>query len=571
MKKLWMLVLAMALGMMIQAQSTMWVFFTDKGLHTAEQLHHPENFLSEDAIARRIAKNVPLTEEDLPVLPAYVQELRNTGLEVVATSRWLNAAAVKGDVTWDKLAHLPYVKGLRPVATFTRASTGEEGAEWTESLTAEGPYDYGRSEHQNTMINIAPLHDKGITGKGVTIAVLDAGFPGVDKIPVFEKLRNEGRIVATYDFVEDTTFVYWESSHGTNVLSTIAADLPGEMVGTAPDVSVVLCRTEYAPTETQVEEHYFMQAVEFADSVGVDVIHASLGYTEFDNPEESYTYQDLNGDKAITTRAVDMAAQRGIVVTISAGNEGADDWRYIAVPCDADSILCVGAVDRDEQLAYFSSVGPTADGRIKPDVVAMGVSTTVANPSGRIGTSNGTSFSGPIMAGVMCCLRQAHPDRPNMDLIQAIRLSGDQYNFPDNEYGYGVPDAAFADSLLAAVKDLSTVEIEMDEKPSRETEVVDPFASTGEEEEAVAIEFTTNPKTEFKQKRRKIILDTEDADAAIKGFQVFRGSEMVDLDPMDVDADPYRVVFKTKYLLPGDYYIRIETPDFEEFIQFTIE
>lgn len=567
-----MLVLALGLGTMAKAQETMWVFFADKGSAVQEQLQHPENYLSPAALERRSEKGLAFSESDLPVADAYLARLCQAGLKVVGTSRWLNAAAVEGDLDWERIAALPEVVAMRPVATFTRASTGEPGPEFTDSRPATGPYDYGRADRQNNMVNVAPLHEKGITGKGVTIAVLDAGFPGVDEIPVFEKLRNEGRIVATYDFVEDTSYVYWASSHGTNVLSTIAADLPGEMVGTAPDVSVILCRTEYAPTETQVEEHNFVEAIEFADSIGVDVIHASLGYTQFDDPEESYTYQDLNGDKAITTRAVDLAAQRGIVVTISAGNEGSSDWRYIAVPSDADSALCVGAVDRNQQLAYFSSVGPTADGRIKPDVVAMGVSTTVANPSGRIGTSNGTSFSGPIMAGVMCLLRQAHPDQVNMDLIQAIRLSGDQYNFPDNQYGYGIPNAAFADSLLANVKDLSQVEIDMDEKPVREIEE-DPFMVEfdTEAEDETAIVFTENPKTEFKQKWFKLVIDTEASGQAILEFDIYRGEEQLNIDPIDVAADPYQVKVKKKYLLPGDYYIRVETEEFEEFIPFTID
>ncbi len=565
--------LAISLGMTTYAQSTMWVFFSDKGQDATALLSQPEALLSPAALERRAEKGLALDQHDLPVASAYLQSLRDLGLDVVGTSRWLNAAAVQGDAAdWTAVKAMPQVIGMRPVANFTRYSAPTEANLETLLPTGTAP-EYGRAERQNTMINIAPLHEAGITGKGVTVAVLDAGFPGVDKVDAFAKLREEGRIVATYDFVEDTSYVYWASSHGTNVLSTIAADLPGEMVGTAPDVKVILCRTEYAPTETQVEEHNFVAAIEFADSVGVDLIHASLGYTQFDNPEESYSYEDLDGDKGITTRAVDLAAQKGIIVTISAGNEGSDPWRHISVPGDADSVLTVGAVDRDEKLAYFSSVGPTADGRIKPDVVAMGVATAVVRPSGKIGASNGTSFSGPIMAGVMACLRQAHPERSNMDLIQAIRLSGDQYNFPDNEYGYGVPDAAFADSLLRTVKDLSTVEILSEEKPMREPEMEEEITSMLElpTEEVTEIVYTENPQTTFKQKRKKLIIDTKSANSVISELKLFRGEEAVSVDPMDMISDPYRVTVKTQYLLPGEYYLYIETADFEEYLPFTIK
>lgn len=547
------------------AQQEMWVFFTDKGQEVATQMAQPERFLSPAALQLRAQKGIALQESDLPVHAPYLSDLRAQGFQVGMTSRWLNAAVVQADAEAQAaLRQLDYVAGLRPTARFQRHSS--EAPSQVAELDSL-PFAYGEAEVQNSMLNVAPLHARGLTGRGVRIAVLDAGFPGVDTIAVFDSLRSQDRIIATYDFVDDTAFVYGANSHGTNVLSTIVANLPGRLVGTAPHASVVLCRTEDAGSETEIEEKYFMQAVEFADSVGVDVLHASLGYTKFDEDINSHTYEDLDGDRAIATRAVDMAAQKGIIVTISAGNEGSGAWRYIAVPCDADSALCVGAVDSYQQLAYFSSVGPTADGRIKPDVVAMGSAAAVVSPSGRIIRASGTSFSGPLMAGVMACLHQAHPDRNHMDLIQAIRLSGDQSQFPDNEYGYGIPDAAMADSLLANFDDLSQVQIEMAAKPERGRP--EPVAFEPEEEQEIV--FTTDPQSAFTQKRRKLIISTEAADAVIRDLTLYRGEQALTIDPKDIAQNPYEVTVKTKWFLPGDYYFHLTAGELEEYIPFTIE
>jgi subtilisin family serine protease len=567
MKKISLFLLLLTSLTVCQAQPEMWVFFTDKGTAVASQLAHPGDFLSPAAIAMRIDKGVALTEADLPVHAPYLDALRSAGYDVQGSSRWLNAAIVQADAEGAAaLRQLDFVSGLRPMATFTRHATDEPSLpmEETQGLGLA----YGAAEVQNNMLNIAPFHDRGFTGRGVRVAILDAGFPGVDTIAVFDSLRRDGRIIATYDFVDDTSFVYGANSHGTNVLSTIAANLPGKLVGTAPHVSVILCRTEDAGSETEIEEKYFMQAVEFADSIGVDVLHASLGYTKFDDDIGSHKYEDLDGDMAIATRAVDMAAQRGIIVTISAGNEGSNSWRYIAVPCDADSILCVGAVDSEKVLASFSSVGPTADGRTKPDVVAMGSYTAVASPRGRIVNASGTSFSGPLMAGVMACLRQAHPERVNMDLIQAVRLSGDQSQFPDNEYGYGIPNVVMADSLLTNFSDLTMVEIPMAAKPERTRPMEVAFAP---EKEKKAIIFTEDPKTEFTQKRKKLLISTEMADAVIRDVTLYRDEQALTIDPKDIAQNPYDIKVKTKWFLPGDYYFHVTTGQFEEFIPFTIE
>jgi len=571
MKKSFLLVLCLISMSTVFAQTSHWVFFTDKGLNTAEQLHNPTEYLSADALARRAELGIPLSVNDLPVLAEYKAAISQRGFSIKSSSRWLNAVVIDATAPQlQALRQLPFVAGTRKTATLTSQRTTAP-TEVSESVRMDDPLEYGDAAVQNNMLNLAPLHERGITGKGVKIAVLDAGFPGVDTLSALKHIFENDRMIATYDFVEDTNFVFHANSHGTEVLSTIASYLPGQIIGTAPEASFVLCRTEYAPTETQVEEYNFMEAVEFADSIGVDIIHASLGYTEFDEGIGSYTYEDLNGDKAITTRAVDFAASKGIIVTISAGNEGASTWRHIAVPCDADSILCVGAVDRYTQISYFSSVGPTADGRIKPDVVAMGTAAAVVAPNGRITRANGTSFSGPIMAGFSACMRQAHPDRSNMDIIQAIRLSGDQAGLPDNEYGYGVPNAVMADSLLANVSDLSSVKIDMAEKPQRGRQEEVSMSAPAEKEEVAEIVFTENPKTALTRKGKKVVFSTAATESTIVEWSLFKGTQQVTVDAKDIKLSTYGVTLKTKYLLPGEYYLKVETADFTEYLPFTLE
>jgi serine protease AprX len=221
-------------------------------------------------------------------------------------------------------------------------------------------------------------------------------------------------------------------------------------VGAAPHATVALARTEDVGSETNQEEDNWMMAVEWADSLGADVIQSSLGYTTFDPGEVSYSYADLDGNTTIVSRAADIAAARGILVVNSAGNEGSSPWHHISSPCDADSILCVGAADFLNGYASFSGVGPSADGQVKPDVAALGVFTAVVGNNGQVGNSSGTSFAAPLMAGFAACLRSAHPQRTNMEVIQAIRESASQFLAPDTLLGYGIPDACKADSILTA-------------------------------------------------------------------------------------------------------------------------
>lgn len=564
MRKIIISCLLMAGWFSLRAQPALWVFFTDKGPKVSERLAQPTTFLSEAALARRASQGIAVTAADLPVWPGYTAALRAEGWQVVATSRWLNAAVVRpagGDV--QALLDLPIIRGGQLVRTWVKPSTL---ASW------EGPHEsafsYGEAQHQNEMLHIQALHDQGYTGRGVRLAILDGGFTGVDQMAAFDSLRLEGRLIATRDFVDGDDEVFERSTHGTQVFSAMAANAPGKLVGTAPHISVILARTEEVRSETQQEEYNFLQAVEWADSLGVDIIHASLGYSTFDGGENSYTYADMDGGTAITTRAVDMAAARGIIVTVAAGNEGNGRWHYITAPCDADSVLCIGSVDRFGARSSFSSFGPTADGRIKPDVVAMGTRTAVLNPNDRVSYSNGTSVASPLIAGMVACLRQAHPDRSNMDIIQAVRLSGDQAGLPDTLYGYGIPHAGRADSLLTHVADLSTVVITMTEKPVRGPLRPKPQAVI-EPVEPARPAFTLNPQTTVNRTKRWLVVQAAPG-TTLSQVTLMRDEEQVFFNPRAIAQSDTEVKLRTRYLLPGAYFFKVETPAYTEYIPVTI-
>ena len=401
----------------------------------------PLEFLSQRSVNRRAKQNIAIVARDLPVNPAYLTEIKKTGAKVWYSSRWMNAVMVEcKSAVLLNILKLPFVKGLEVNGSIDdpNSRSGRKSAKF-EALATEA-FDYGSAKTQVEMIGADQLHNQNFTGKGMLIGVLDAGFQNANSIAGLKPLFDSKRVIGTYDFVKNETSVYEDDGHGTEVLSCMAAYLPGSMIGTAPDASYLLLRTEDAPSEYIIEEANWLFGAEYADSVGVDVINSSLGYTEFDDVSTSHTYAQLNGNTTIAARAADWAAAAGIVCVVSAGNDGQAAWKYISTPADADSIITVGAVTAIKMYASFSSQGLPTDPRIKPDLVAMGQSAVIIDPqNGKVTTGSGTSFSSPILCGMVACYWQANPTLTAMQVIDNLRKLGSQYSKPDKFLGYGIP------------------------------------------------------------------------------------------------------------------------------------
>jgi serine protease AprX len=441
-------------------QINYWVVLKDKNT-TPYSLKHPEDYLSAKAIERRDRQHIAVTPADFPVNPAYVQGVKNTGVQVFNCSRWFNAITVITDdpKKIEAIRNLPYVKEVKqikgPVPSKTPFKFDRTDpvdiAPIQGAKRATQTFDYGPSFKQADQIGVTCLHALGYRGDGMTIAVLDAGFKNANALHAFDSLFMENRLLGTRDFVTGDTMVFEDYSHGMNVLSSMAANLPGKIIGTAPKAKYWLLRTEDAATESLQEEINWAVAAEFADSVGADVINTSLGYSTFDNAADDHTYADMDGNTTIITKAADMAASKGIFVTVSAGNEAGPTWFKITAPADADSVLTVGAVDSLGNIGSFSSRGPSFDGRVKPNTIARGVRTVLVNDVGDIFMGNGTSFSSPVTAGAVACLWQAHKNKTNIEVLRAIEQSASQYLTPDSIKGFGIPNFCTASTILTGI------------------------------------------------------------------------------------------------------------------------
>jgi len=434
------------------------VVFTDKS-NSPYTVSNPQAFLSSRALARRAAQGIPVTQQDLPVNPSYIQGVKTTGAVVVNRSKWFNSvvAQLQSPAQYAQLAALPYVDTLVYLAPPPVKIGGPDKfamemvpiARRVDAATEQtAVINYGLAANQTTMIQLDLLHDMGFTGQGMVIAVIDAGFTNVDNAAAFDSLWDQGRILGYKDFAEPGGNVFSAHSHGTMVLSIMGGNIPGMIVGTAPHASYWLLRSEIGSSEYLVEEDNWVAAAEFADSVGADIINSSLGYTTFYDSAQDHTYEDMDGNTTRVTLGADLAASRGILVVNSAGNSGGSSWNFIGAPADGDSVMAIGAVDAFGSYAFFSSQGPSYDGRVKPDVSAQGQGTAYADPWGNVNTGNGTSFSSPVMAGAAACLWQAHPGFSNMDIRQALVQSASQYSSPDSLLGYGIPNLAAASLLL---------------------------------------------------------------------------------------------------------------------------
>ncbi|MFT5725457.1 MAG: subtilisin family serine protease [Bacteroidia bacterium] len=380
------------------------------------------------------------------ICETYITELETFDIEIIGTSKWFNAACVKGEPTF--LNVLSFVDRVEPLAHYN--ITRHAVSETMDELS------YGDSDWQLKMLQLDSFHKWGFTGNNVTIALFDAGFYQADTVHAFDSLWDQGRIKGYWDFLTNDTSLFWEyDGHGKNVLSIVGANWPDSIIGAAPGANFLLARTEDVNSETHLEEFAWVKAMEWAEEQGADIIHSSLGYSVFDSLQGDYSYADMDGNSTIITRATDIAFSKGIFITNSAGNEGDDDWHYITAPCDGKHVLCVGAVDSARNHAAFSSYGPSVDGRIKPEVMAMGKGVTFVNNQAHLQTGNGTSYSGPLMAGFVACLKEAWPNTTNQQIFEAIIQSADRYNNPDTAYGYGIPNIIKADSLLALTSSIA--------------------------------------------------------------------------------------------------------------------
>lgn len=437
------------------------VYFTDKKYNNYS-VDKPQKFLSLRAIERRTKQHVLITEQDLPVSDLYVTLIKSAGVQVISKSKWMNAILIASsdDNQISEIRNYLFVKKIKEISSGASASgINKFETELLEPYLNEAfnpfersdVYNYGLSRNQAEQINVICMHNNGYNGNGLIIAVLDAGFFNVNILPAFDSLRSHNQILGCRDFVTGDTMVYEDNQHGMMVLSSMGGNLPGRLVGTAPNAKYWLIRTEDAATESLQEEINWLVGAEFADSVGADIINSSLGYSTFDNSAENHTYADMDGNTTIVTKAADWAASKGIFVCSSAGNAAGYPWFKITAPADADSILTVGAVDSAGFVTGFSSRGPTFDGRIKPNVAAKGYQSVVAAPWGDILQGNGTSFSSPITAGAVACLWQANPSKTNMELVYAIQQSANQASAPDTLIGYGIPDFCLANTLLTDI------------------------------------------------------------------------------------------------------------------------
>lgn len=414
------------------------VFFKDKQ-GSSYSVSEPSHFLSPKAITRRINQGIDITEQDLPVNVNYVTGVQQTGANVFFRSKWFNGVLIQCDASLiNTVLDLPYVETVEFVAPAPQLThQGRKRLKQKKNNITLG----AQTINQLNLIGIPEMHQAGNKGEGITIAVFDAGFPGVNTTAPFAHLITQERITATYDFVYNTTNVYQYDSHGTQVLSVIAADVPDVFTGGAPEASFQLYVTEDDPTEFRIEEYNWVFAAERADSAGVDIINSSLGYYDFDDANMNYTKAQMDGKTAVISRAAQWAADRGILVICSAGNEGnIPSWRIITAPADAADVLAVAGVNADGIRSSSSSIGPSADGRIKPDVAAMGVSVRVVNPNGSFGSATGTSLSAPLMTALAAGVWQQYPELTNKQVMQLIKVSASQAHNPDNFLGYGIPN-----------------------------------------------------------------------------------------------------------------------------------
>ncbi len=443
--------LSIAITFSVAAQTDRYfVTFKDKN-NSAFSISAPLQFLSQKSIDRRKKQNIAVTMDDLPVNSGYVTQIKSTGAKIFFTSKWWNGLLIQTDnATLQIIKALPFVLKTELVAPGSKLLGGRQPQMDREEQAVSST---NESQLQLQQLSLDKMQEEGYHGEGVNIAQFDSGWIGVNVASPFAHLFQEGRIKDVFNFVNNSTNVYTDDNHGTEVLSVMGAYIAGVFTGGAYKANFYLFQTEDKVTEYRIEEYNWAFAAERADSIGVDVINSSLGYNVFDDPSMNYSYANMNGKTTVISITARMAVERGMMVVCSAGNEGNKSWKFVTAPADVEGVLAVGSISSLGTISAFSSVGPTNDGRLKPDVVALGSGTTVIKSDGNIGTASGTSLSSPLVACLAAGLVQAFPTLAPKQLYNSIKNSGNQAGNPNNLLGYGIPSFTIAKEYIKAMKD----------------------------------------------------------------------------------------------------------------------
>ncbi len=455
-KKLLLILLGTLCATIAAAQQTgrYRITFTDKE-NSIYSLERPQEFLSEKALARRTQFEIEISDEDLPVNAHYIDSIVDCGAQLCNSSKWFNSAIFLCDslTNFEKVKSFSFVKLCEFVATpyALKENTTilqQDTAVFAQTFAHTDSL-YGKSLRQIELMNGLEIHHAGFRGQGKTIAVIDAGFLHVDSSWAFRQAWEEGRILAVRDFTGSNSNVFEIGNHGLMTFSTIAGQVPGKLIGTAPSANYVLLRSEEEVTEFPVEEDNWISAAEFADSLGVDIISTSLGYTTFDDSTMNYSIEQLYKNEIRITQGATIAAQKGMLIVNSAGNSGNSEWRYISAPADSELSLSVGATYSNGTITAFSSRGIAEAPFLKPDIVAMGAYVTAVSANGLVESrAHGTSFACPIIAGISACLWQEFPQLTAQELKEIICFSSNHSDERSTAYGYGIPDIELARGII---------------------------------------------------------------------------------------------------------------------------
>lgn len=437
------------------------VYFQPKQ-NTATYLAEPLTMLSQRALDRRTHRNIALDDKDVPIDAYQLNTLKQLNLNYVGASKWLNAAMVEVDDE-TVISQIQQLNFVNRVESLVRHSSARDIAERKQRVHHTLDFNYQNSANFIEQLNLQYFHNAGFTGQNIMVGVIDSGFPGVNSTNAFAALRNENRIVDSKNFVNSNS-IYQMDSHGAIVLATMAAKLDGVYVGAAPDAHYALYVSEDVDVETPKELLYWVQAAERADSVGVDIINTSLGYSTFDDPRYDYTYAEMDGESSLITKGANIAYSRGIFLVNAMGNDGNNSWHFLTAPADSPQVFSIGANDINKNAGTFSSYGPNSINERKPNVSALGVSTPIYLPNGAISRTNGTSLSSPIITGAIATLMSAMPHTSLDDLKSLIEQSAHLYPNVNNQLGYGVPNFQTLYNQLAT-KELESIKVELYPNP----------------------------------------------------------------------------------------------------------